>query len=79
MNDGVYPGAFGGIQGRTIPCEKLIVGTSIEYWPMPFQEAMLRMPEGYVRCRDVQRFVALSAQGEGGVAEARRETLGMVH
>jgi len=58
---------------RTIPCGKLVVCLSIEYWPLPFQEAMLRTPDGcYIRSRDVQRFMKLTeAQGEGSTANSR--------
>ena len=57
---------------RMIPYGKLIVCTAIEYWSMPFQEAMLRMPEGYVRSRDAERFLMLddatqNSQGEKAV------------
>ena len=47
---------------RIVPLGKLVVCTSIEYWPMPFQEAMLCIPDGYVRLRDVERFLILSSQ-----------------
>jgi hypothetical protein len=47
---------------RVIPLGKLVVSTSIEYWPSPFQEAMLCIPDGYVRLRDVDRYLILSSQ-----------------
>ena len=46
---------------RVIPRGQLVVSTSIEFWPAPFQEAMLCIPNGYVRCRDVERFLILSS------------------
>ena len=57
---------------RTIPCGKLVVCLSIEYWPLPFQEAMLRTPDGcYIRSRDVKRFMKLTeTQGEGSNSRA---------
>ena len=57
---------------RIIPCGKLVVCLSIEYWPLPFQEAMLRTPDGcYIRSRDVKRFMKLTeAQGEGSTAKS---------
>lgn len=65
--------------GRIIPRGKLIVCTSVEYWPVPYQEAMLCMPDGYVRCRDVERYLVLAATvvpQEGGViAEAKQEAV----
>merc|ERR1719296_94870 len=45
---------------KIIPPGKLVVCTSIEYWPMPFQEPMLCMPDGFVRARDVERFLTLT-------------------
>ena len=46
---------------RLVPQGKLIVCISIEHWP---EEAMLRMPDGYVRCRDVTFEVSLFAPPE---------------
>jgi len=66
---------------RFIGCGKLIVCTGIEYWPMPFQEAMLCMPDGYVRSRDVERFLMLannSNLNNGGVGEeSKRRAVGV--
>eukprot|EP00579_Thalassiosira_antarctica_P012204 CAMPEP_0201921074 /NCGR_PEP_ID=MMETSP0903-20130614/9509_1 /ASSEMBLY_ACC=CAM_ASM_000552 /TAXON_ID=420261 /ORGANISM="Thalassiosira antarctica, Strain CCMP982" /LENGTH=917 /DNA_ID=CAMNT_0048457967 /DNA_START=32 /DNA_END=2785 /DNA_ORIENTATION=- len=64
---------------RFIPRGKLIVCTSIEYWPMPFQEAMLCMPDGYVRSRDVERFLMLAAVPGGDAEEAKRRAVGVAH
>jgi hypothetical protein len=50
------------VQKRLVPQGKLIVCTSIEHWP---KEAMLRMPDGYVRCRDVSFEVSLFIPPEG--------------
>ena len=44
------------IQQRLIPLGKLVVCTSFEYWP---REMMLRIPDGYVRPSDVERFLML--------------------
>jgi hypothetical protein len=44
------------IQQRLIPQGKLVVCTSFEYWP---REMMLRIPDGYVRPSDVERFLML--------------------
>ena len=60
---------------RIVPKGKLIVCTSIEYWPMPFQEAMLCMPDGYVRSRDVERFLMLRPSGEQDAAGVRRNAV----
>ncbi len=46
---------------RVILPEKLVVSTSLEYWSSPFEEAMLCIPDGYVRLRDVERFLILSS------------------
>jgi E3 ubiquitin-protein ligase synoviolin len=46
---------------RVISQGKLVVSTSLEYWPSPFEEAMLCIPDGYVRLRDVERFLILSS------------------
>ena len=43
---------------RVVPPGRLIVCTSIENWP---EEAMLCMPDGYVRCRDVSFETSLFA------------------
>ena len=50
------------VQKRLVPQGKLIVCTSIEQWP---NEAMLRMPDGYVRCRDVSFEFSLFTPPEG--------------
>lgn len=47
---------------RFIPRGKLVVSTSLEYWQAPFEEAMLCIPDGYVRLKDVERFLILSPQ-----------------
>lgn len=44
------------VQQRLVPHGKLIVCTSFELWPL---EPMLRMPDGYVRPRDVEQFLSL--------------------
>ncbi len=44
------------VQKRLVPHGKIIVCTSIEHWP---EEAMLCMPDGYVRSRDVSFEVSL--------------------
>jgi E3 ubiquitin-protein ligase synoviolin len=44
------------VQQRLIPRGKLVVCTSFEYWP---REIMLRIPGGYVRPSDVERFLML--------------------
>ena len=46
------------VSHRLVPCGRLIVCTSIENWP---EEAMLCMPDGYVRCRDVSFETSLFA------------------
>ena len=54
------------VASRVVPSNKLIVCTSLEYWPPPLEQAMLRMPDGYVRSADVERFLQLgSLQVEG--------------
>ena len=70
---GVLAAAPNAAPRRFVPCGKLVVCTSVEYWPLPFQEAMLRMPEGYVRARDVKRFLVLSKAPRG---EGSEETKG---
>lgn len=63
---------------RFIPRGKLIVCTAIEYWPTPFNEAMLRMPDGFVRSKDVERFLMISAlPGEVGVDGLERRSAGV--
>lgn len=67
-------------QQRIIPHGKLIVCLSIEYWPMPFQQVMYRMPDGYLKGRDVERYLPLvmpaemfgSSRGEDGLEFSRR-------
>lgn len=49
---------------RVIPCAKLIVCTAMEYWPPPSQDPMLSMPDGFVRRKDVERFLMVGA-GQG--------------
>ena len=63
---------------RIIPCGKLVVCLAIEYWPMPFQEAMLCTPDGYVRSRDVERFMMLGSREELGTTKAA-SALGLAH
>jgi len=46
---------------RVVPGNKIIVCTSLEYWPPPLEQAMLRMPDGYVRSADVERFLQLGS------------------
>jgi len=63
---------------RFIPRGKLIVCTAIEYWPTPFDEAMLRMPDGFVRSKDVERFLMIGAlPGEVGVDGLERRSEGV--
>eukprot|EP00584_Thalassiosira_punctigera_P014900 CAMPEP_0172555186 /NCGR_PEP_ID=MMETSP1067-20121228/58287_1 /TAXON_ID=265564 ORGANISM="Thalassiosira punctigera, Strain Tpunct2005C2" /NCGR_SAMPLE_ID=MMETSP1067 /ASSEMBLY_ACC=CAM_ASM_000444 /LENGTH=880 /DNA_ID=CAMNT_0013343699 /DNA_START=66 /DNA_END=2708 /DNA_ORIENTATION=+ len=63
---------------RFVSRGKLIVCTAIEYWPFPFQEAMLRMPDGYVRARDVDRFLMLGeTPGEGGAGVVKMRAVGV--
>ena len=50
---------------HTIPCGKLVVCFAVEYWPLPFQEAILCTPDGFVRARDLERFLLLSSGREG--------------
>lgn len=63
---------------RYLPRGKLIVGTALEYWPLPFQEAMVRAPDGFVRSRDVERFLQLSPAPGGEVEAANRKAVGVV-
>ena len=63
---------------RIIPCGKMVVCLAIEYWPLPFQEAMLCTPEGYVRSRDVERFMMLGSQEQSGTTKAA-SAMGLAH
>ena len=49
------------VASRIVPSDRLIVCTSLEYWPLPLGQAMLRMPDGYVRSADVERFLQLGS------------------
>ncbi|KAL3788540.1 hypothetical protein ACHAW5_009386 [Stephanodiscus triporus] len=58
------------VQQRLVPRGKLIICTSIEDWP---NMAMLRMPDGYVRARDVEQFLMLpTTQQEEDVLVKKR-------
>ena len=46
---------------RVIPDGKIIVCTSVEYWPDK-AATMYRIPDGYVNCRDVDEFLQLETQ-----------------
>lgn len=56
---------------RYIPRGKLVMCTGSEYWRMPFQENMFRLPDGWVRSRDVERFLMLTKTPEKEEAQMR--------
>jgi len=45
---------------RIVPESKLVVCLAIEYWPVPFREVMYRIPDGFVRACDVERYLPLT-------------------